>query len=288
MSDNMAVTESRRREAPGFPDSLKWRVISGSVLAAVAFTLAYAGPVYFAALVLVIALFIAWEWGHMVRGTTADLAFFVHAVAVTAAVGLATAGYAALGVAVLVTAAIILVPLVFGRGARLSALGVFYAGLPALSLLWLRLDEPYGLSAVLFIFAIVWTSDIAAYAAGRLIGGPRLWPRISPKKTWAGLIGAVSASALIAGLIAPLLADASPLRLAITGASLSLVAQMGDLAESALKRLFGLKDASHFIPGHGGFMDRMDSIVAVAVAAALLALAVGPHEPARALLSGAG
>lgn len=288
MSDNMAMTGTSRREAPGFPDSLKWRVISGSVLASVAFTLAYVGPVYFAALVLVVALFIAWEWGHMVRGTTADLAFFVHVTAVSAAIVLAAAGYAALGVAVLMTGAIILVPLVFGRGARLSALGVFYAGLPALSLLWLRLDEPYGLAAVLFIFAIVWTSDIAAYAAGRLIGGPRLWPRISPKKTWAGLIGAVSASALVAGLIAPFLADASSLRLAVTGAALSLVAQMGDLAESALKRLFGLKDASHLIPGHGGFMDRMDSIVAVAVAAALFAFAVGPHEPARALLFGPG
>jgi phosphatidate cytidylyltransferase len=187
---------------------------------------------------------------------------------------------------VLLCAAIILVPLVFGRGARLSALGVFYVGLPAIALLWLRQDEPYGFAAVLLIFAIVWSSDIAAFAAGRAIGGPKLWPRISPNKTWSGLIGGVTAGALAAVLVGQAVGDAAPLRLGLVGLGLSLVAQMGDLAESALKRLFGRKDASDLIPGHGGFMDRMDSIVAVAVAAAVLALAVNAHAPARALLFG--
>lgn len=286
MSDNMAATQTDRRGGSVLTDNLKWRIISGAVMAGIAFALAYAGPSYFAALVLVVALFISWEWGRMVRGVSTDLAFFVHAAAVVAAIVLAACGYAALGVAVLVTGAIILVPLVFGHGARLSALGVFYVGVPAVSLLWLRLDEPYGLAAVLFIFAIVWTSDIAAYTAGRLIGGPRLWPRVSPKKTWAGLAGALLASAAVAALAALLLGDAALLRLVLVGVGLSLVAQIGDLAESALKRLFGRKDASHLIPGHGGFMDRMDSIVTAAVAAGLLALAIGPHGPARALLFG--
>jgi phosphatidate cytidylyltransferase len=286
MSDNLAVSEVDRRGRPALSPNLKLRIVSGAVLAAVAFGLAYAGPKPFAVLVLVVALFVSWEWGRMVRGVGADLAFFIHAIAVTAAILLATAGYAALGGAVLVTAAIILIPLVFGRGARLSALGVFYVGLPAISLLWLRSDEPYGFAVVLLIFAIVWSSDIAAFAAGRTIGGPKLWPRISPNKTWAGLIAALAAGAVAALIVVPLVADASPLRLALTGLGLSLVAQMGDLAESGLKRLFGLKDASDLIPGHGGFMDRMDSIVAVAVAAALFALAVDPHAPARALLLG--
>lgn len=286
MSENIAVTEAARREGGALSANLKSRIVSGTLLAAVALALAWAGPMPFAALVLVVALFISWEWGGMVRGVSADLAFLVHAVAVAAAVALTAAGYAALGLAVLVTAAIILVPLVFGRGARLSALGVFYVGLPAVSLLWLRLDAPYGLAAVLLVFAIVWSSDIAAFAAGRLIGGPKLWPRISPNKTWAGLIGGVSAGAAAAGIVALFLAEASPLRLTLTGLGLSLVAQVGDLAESALKRLFGLKDASDLIPGHGGFMDRMDSIIAVAVAAALLALAVDAQAPARALLFG--
>ncbi len=287
MSDHMAATQTDRSGRLTVSENLKLRIASGAVLAAIAFGLAYAGPEPFAALVLVVALFVSWEWGHMVRGVGADLAFFIHAVAVTAAIGLAVAGYAALGAAVLVTAAIILVPLVFGRGARLSALGVFYVGLPAISLLWLRSNEPYGFAAVVLVFAIVWCSDIGAYAAGRLIGGPRLWPKISPNKTWAGLIGGLAAGTAAAAIVAPLFAaEASPLRLALTGLGLSVVAQAGDLAESALKRLFGLKDASDLIPGHGGFMDRMDSIVAVAVAAALFAFVVDAHAPARALLFG--
>lgn len=286
MSDNLAVSEADRRGRPALSPNLKLRILSGAVMAGIAFGLAYAGLKPFAVLVLVVALFVSWEWGHMVRGVGADLAFFIHATAVTGAILLATAGYAALGGAVLVTAAIILIPLVFGRGARLSALGVFYVGLPAISLLWLRSDEPYGFAVVLLIFAIVWSSDIAAFAAGRTIGGPKLWPRISPNKTWAGLIAALTAGAVAALIVVPLVADASPLRLVLTGLGLSLVAQLGDLAESGLKRLFGLKDASDLIPGHGGFMDRMDSIVAVAVAAALFALAVDPHAPARALLLG--
>jgi phosphatidate cytidylyltransferase len=150
----MAVTEADRRRRPALSENLKTRIASGTLLAAVALALAWAGPMPFAALVLVVALFISWEWGGMVRGVSADLAFLVHAVAVAAAVALTAAGYAALGLAVLVTAAIILVPLVFGRGARLSALGVFYVGLPAVALLWLRSDEPYGPAAAL-VFAIV-------------------------------------------------------------------------------------------------------------------------------------
>jgi phosphatidate cytidylyltransferase len=285
MTENTAV-ETARRSGPALSQNLKMRIVSGAVLAAAAFGLAWAGPLPFALLVLVVALFVSWEWGRMVRGVGNDLAFYVHVTAVVVAIGLACAGYAALGAAALLCAAIILVPLVFGRGARLSALGVFYVGLPAIALLWLRQDEPYGFAAVLLIFAIVWSSDIAAFAAGRLIGGPKLWPRISPNKTWSGLIGGVTAGAFAAVLVGQAFGDGSPLRLALVGLGLSLVAQMGDLAESALKRLFGRKDASDLIPGHGGFMDRMDSIVAVAVAAAVLALVVNAHAPARALLFG--
>ena len=286
MPEHMALTEVEERGSGGAPSNLKWRIASGFVLVAVALGFAYAGPRPFALLVFVVALFLSWEWGRMVRGVATDLAFYVHALGVSAAIALASMGYAALSVAVLVTAAIILVPLVFGRGARLSALGVFYVGLPAVALLWVRADEPYGFAALLLIFAIVWSSDIAAFAAGRLIGGPKLWPRVSPNKTWSGLIGGCLAAALAAAAFAYFLEASSVVRLALTGLGLALVAQIGDLAESALKRLFGRKDASSLIPGHGGFMDRMDSIMAVAIAASVLALAINAHAPARALLFG--
>ena len=285
MSDNLAVSETERRGGGGLSQNLRARILWGSVLAAVALLLTYAGPIPFAVFVLVVALFVSWEWGRMVRGVSADVAFYVQAIAVTAAIALTTAGYAALAVAVIVTAAIIFVPLVFGRGARLSALGAFYVGLPSISLVWVRQDAPYGFLAVLLIFAVVWSSDIAAYAAGRTIGGPKLWPRISPNKTWAGLIGGTLAC-VIAGAIFAQIIDASPLRLMLLALGLGLVAQAGDLGESALKRLFGFKDASGLIPGHGGFMDRMDSIVAVAVVAGMIAFAIDPHAPAQALLFG--
>ncbi|HEY8246776.1 MAG TPA: phosphatidate cytidylyltransferase [Hyphomicrobium sp.] len=286
MPDNVVASEGEGGGAPWLSSNLKLRIFSGAVLALVAFLLAYAGPLPFAVLVLGCALVISWEWGRLVRGATFDLGFFVHALAVTAAIVLAGAGYAALAVAALAIAAIILIPLYMGRGARLSALGVLYVGLPAIALLWLRGDEPFGFTAVLFIFAVVWSSDTAAYAAGRSIGGPKLWPRVSPNKTWAGLIGALCAGAAAAAVFAILEPEAAPVRLILVGVGLALIAQAGDLAESALKRLFNLKDASDLIPGHGGFMDRMDSIVAAAVAAALLALAIDPHAPARALLFG--
>ena len=122
MSDNLAVSETEQHAARGLSQNLRNRLIWGSALALVALALTFAGPIPFAVLVLVVALFVSWEWGRMVRRVGADAAFFVQAVAVTAAVALTSAGYAVLAVAVIVTAAIILIPLVFGRGARLSAL----------------------------------------------------------------------------------------------------------------------------------------------------------------------
>jgi len=286
MPDKAMTPEAESGAMPWLSSNLRLRLISGSVLAVVAFVLTYAGPLPFAALVLFCTLVISWEWGGLVRDTTFDTGFFVHATAVTIAIVLAAAGYAALSIAVLAVAAIVLIPICFGNRARLSALGVFYDGLPAIALLWLRTDEPLGFIAVLFIFAVVWSSDTAAYAAGSNIGGPKLWPRVSPHKTWSGLIGALCAGAASGAVIAAIEPEAGAARLVLIGTALALIAQGGDLAESALKRLFHHKDASGLIPGHGGFMDRMDSLIAVAVAAALLALVIDPHAPARALLYG--
>jgi phosphatidate cytidylyltransferase len=239
----------------------------------------------FASLVLLVALLMSWEWGRVVRGVEFDLTFLVHAAAVAIGLGLAAFGYAALGLAVLTTGSIIVVPLQFGERPLVSAAGVLYAGLPAVALLWLRGDEPYGFLAVLFIFAIVWATDIFAYLSGHIIGGPKLWPNVSPNKTWSGLIGGVASSTLAGALFAYYLGSRVP-ALAASGFILGLIAQAGDLAESALKRRFGVKDTSNLIPGHGGFMDRMDGVVTVAVTAALFALFAGPGAPARALLFG--
>jgi phosphatidate cytidylyltransferase len=264
---------------------LRPRIVSGLVLAAVALALTYAGPHPFALLVLVIAVLMSWEWGRVVRGTELDVTFVVHALATTMAALLAAMGYAALGVAAVIIGAIIVIPLQFGEKVWHSAQGVLYTGLPVVSLLWLRGDEPYGLRAVLFIFVIVWTTDTAAYVSGQLFKGPKLWPSVSPNKTWSGLVGGIVGS-VIAGVLFAEVVGAPPAWLAAAGFALGLVAQAGDLAESALKRGFGVKDSSNLIPGHGGFMDRMDSIVAAAVAAAAFTLFIDAHAPAAALLFG--
>ncbi len=271
---------------PKKKSDLKPRLIAGAAMAVVALGLTFAGPVPFALLVGLVALLMCWEWGRVVRSEDFSAALVVHAVAITAAVGLAASHQprAALGAIAAGAAALLVLPLSERRA--MSGLGVFYVGLPVVALLWMRSDAVLGLSAVLFMFLIVWTSDIAAFAAGRGIGGPKLWPRVSPNKTWSGFLGGVSASAVAGALFAQAVPGAASPRLALLALALAVVAQGGDLAESAMKRWFGVKDSSNIIPGHGGVMDRADSTVAVSIAAAILALIVNAAAPARALLLG--
>jgi phosphatidate cytidylyltransferase len=282
------VGEVTERMAVTRPASLsrdfKLRVASGLVLAAVALAANYAGPLHFSALVIVIASLMCWEWGCVVRSTAFDAKLTVHSLAVIAAALLAASGVYSEALVALLVGALAVAAIRHGSAPRLSMLGVFYVGLPAVALIWLRNDEPYGALAILFIFTIVWTTDTFAYVCGSLIGGPKLWPQISPNKTWAGALGGV-AFAAVAGLVfALLISRPFPLELAAAGLMLSICAQVGDLAESALKRAFGVKHASRLIPGHGGFLDRMDGIVAAASVAAVAAMLVNIEQPARALL----
>jgi phosphatidate cytidylyltransferase len=263
---------------------LKPRILSGLLLALVAVGLAYAGPLSFALLVVAVGLLMCWEWGRIVRGEGFDIAFVAHSVAVLAASIAAARGFAAIGLIVVLIGAIIVLLMRFGRQGRLSGLGVLYVGLPAVALLWIRSDEPHGFKAVMFVLLVVWATDTFAYLGGRIIGGSRLWPRVSPNKTWAGLICGITGATFMGVLFALPLAGASIWRLAASALVLGLVSQAGDLAESALKRGFGVKDASSLIPGHGGFLDRVDGVVPAAVAAALLGLLLNFHAPAQAIL----
>ncbi|MGD9668359.1 MAG: phosphatidate cytidylyltransferase [Hyphomicrobiaceae bacterium] len=270
-------------QGPKTSSDLKPRLIAGAVMAAVALILDYAGPIPFALLVVGVAVVMCWEWGRLVRAEDYGPALVVHALAVVFAGVLAAAGLPALGLAALAIGAGVLLAMPFGSRRLMSTAGVAYVGLPVIALLWLRDDPALGFEAVLFLFAIVWGSDIGAFAAGRGIGGPKLWPRVSPNKTWAGFFGGLTAG-LVAGIIfAHVVPGTSSLVLAVVGLILALAAQMGDLAESALKRRFGIKDSSAIIPGHGGVMDRADSMVAVSIAVSLLALLVNADSPARAL-----
>lgn len=280
-------SNGKAARAPGrFSGDLRPRVVSGLVLSALALVLDYHGGLPFALLVTAIGLVMSWEWGRIVRGQSFDLAFYVHAGGVLLAIALAQAGLAALGVVAAAVAAVIVLPVSFGRRGLLSAAGVLYVSLPALTLVWMRGAPSHGFLAVLFVLLLVAMTDIGAYFGGRLIGGPKLWPRVSPNKTWAGLITGVAASAGSAAVFASQVAGASIGRLAMAGLLLGLLAQCGDLAESALKRDAGVKDASQLLPGHGGFLDRMDGVVLAAIAAGLFAALLDPANPGRALLLG--
>lgn len=154
-----------------------------------------------------------------------------------------------------------------------ALLGPAYVAVPGLSLVMLRADPDAGLVSIYWLFCVIWTADTAAYFAGRLIGGPKLWPAVSPKKTWAGLFGAMAGAVLASVLV--ILAAGLSFSVALIGmaAVLAVVEQGGDLYESALKRRAGVKDSGRLIPGHGGALDRVDGLVAAAAVAWLMSAA---------------
>jgi phosphatidate cytidylyltransferase len=165
------------------------------------------------------------------------------------------------------------------------ASGIPYAGALGVAPIVLRSDGENGFLAMIFLFAVVWATDIVAYFVGRVVGGPKLMPQVSPKKTWSGALGG-TAAAVVAGLIVAHVAALNGwFAIAMLAVVLSIFSQGGDLLESFLKRKFGAKDSSHLIPGHGGLMDRLDGFVTASVVAALIGLARGGFEaPGRGVL----
>lgn len=261
------------------------RIASGIVMAAVTGGFLYFGGLPFALLVTAVGVMTGFEWSRIVRETDIDAGLIVQVLAVVIAAALTWVGLAALGLAVIVGGTILTGLLCFRTRPLLSAEGVLYAGLPVVALIWLRDDQPDGLHAVLFILIAVVATDVAAFVFGRLIGGPKLAPAVSPNKTWSGFVGGVSSAGLATAAFGHVI-GANAIMLGVAGVVLGVVAQIGDLTESALKRSFGVKDSGAIIPGHGGIMDRVDGLVFAAVAAGFVAFALDPQAPARALLYG--
>ena len=167
-------------------------------------------------------------------------------------------------------------PTARGGGALPRMAGIAYVALAAAALVLVRGDPIAGRANVVFLVLIVWAGDIGAYLVGRMLGGPRLAPRISPGKTWSGAVGGLLAAIAVGLAAAPFLADAaSGWRTALVSAIIGIVAQAGDLLESFVKRRLEVKDSSQLIPGHGGLFDRLDGVLSSALAAAALALALG-------------
>lgn len=261
---------------------LRTRVISAVVLAPVVLLAAWAGGWPFALLMAVVAALVMWEWSRIVRRTGADPATLAISGACAVPVVVLAAGLP--GLATLSVAFLALGAHQVARArdpASLMGIGVAYACLPAMALVLLRGDPAFGIAAVAYLVAIVWASDIGGYFTGRWIGGPKLWPAVSPKKTWSGSIGSLLTAIAAAASVLALLGLLSPWPVVLAGI-LSIVSQAGDLAESALKRRFGVKDASNLIPGHGGIMDRIDGLAAASLAAAAVGLARGGADAAGA------
>lgn len=250
--------------------NLLMRVIAALVLAPSAIAIAYAGGWLWAALVTLAAVGLYVEW-LMIVGAARETRVIAPGVAALAVAGLCLAFGRIDAALVVLAVGLAAVALLSPERRSWTATGFAYAAAAEIASVLVRLDPAQGFAALMLILLIVWVTDIGGYFAGRGIGGPKLWPRVSPRKTWAGAVGGFSASlAVAAGFAALGLGKTGPLLL--LGAVLSVASQLGDLFESAVKRRFGVKDSSQIIPGHGGLMDRLDGFVAAIVLAAIFGL----------------
>lgn len=275
------------RPAGAFSDpDLKKRVVSALVLIPVAIFTAWLGDWPFAILWLCGAALVLWEWNRLVLPGAPAVLYAGELVALTAALGLEryflNPGFAMVALGAGAGVALALSPQ--GRS-RWAIAGLLYAAAVVLGPTILRDDNSLGFVAILWLFAVVWGTDVAAYFCGRSIGGPKLWPRLSPKKTWSGFIGGTLIGTAIALVVVRIAGIPFSLGLALATWVIAALSQGGDLFESSVKRRFAAKDAGSIIPGHGGVMDRLDGFLVAAVAAAALGLMRGGMgNPAAGLL----
>ena len=248
--------------------NLLMRILAAAVLAPLAIAIAYAGGWLWAGLVMLAAIGLYVEWLAIV-GVIRETRVVAAGVAALAIAGVCLAAGRINAALLVLAVGFAAVALLAPRQRGWAATGFFYAAAAEIASVLVRRDPMEGFAALILILLVVWVTDIGGYFAGRGIGGPKLWPRVSPNKTWAGAIGGFFASLLVAtGFAACGLGKTGPLLL--LGAVLTIASQLGDLFESAVKRRFGVKDSSHIIPGHGGLLDRLDGFVAAIVLAAIL------------------
>jgi phosphatidate cytidylyltransferase len=269
----------------GSGSDLPLRVVSALVMIPLAIGTAYLGGLPFAIFWSLAAIGILWEWGSLVAGAERSRVVLGGEAAVVIALALVAFARSPEAVGVLVLGAIAVAMIAPPERRGWAAAGVPYAGAVGVAAIVLRADGEDGWVAMIFLFAIVWTTDIAAYFVGRLVGGPKLMPRVSPKKTWSGALGGLLAAVLAALAVAATADLPSLVPVGLLAVALSVLAQGGDLFESFVKRRFQAKDSSHLIPGHGGLMDRLDGFVCAATAAALIGVVRGGlAAPAHGLL----
>lgn len=222
------------RHALSISEQLRMRVISAGILIPLVLFIVWMGGLYYDALILVAAILMSFEWNTVMSSETVE-------------------------------------PLSPSSKKIWHGVGIVYVMLFSLPLMYLR-DLEQGFGVILLLLLLIWATDIAAYFTGKLVGGPKIWPRISPKKTWSGLFGGMVAAGLVAMLATAIFSAQNVAVMFLWGAVLAFVAQVGDFLESWIKRRFDVKDSGGLIPGHGGIMDRMDGFVTVAPIFALIVI----------------
>lgn len=271
---------------------LRQRALSAAVLGPLALLAIWLGAEWYTLMIAAGTAILAWEWVHLCGlrlrawpGLAVPLALFAAGLAAVLGHHLLALLLLPAGAALAAWAASADPRRAPGAPVLRLGAGVIYVGLAGIGLIWLRGEGEPGRAAVLFVVLIVWACDIGAYMVGRLVGGPRLWPAVSPNKTWSGAFGG-----LVAGVAAGLAvaaafdAEARLLRVAVIAALVGLASTAGDLAESAIKRHFHVKDSSALIPGHGGLLDRVDGLLAAVPVACAIALAQGMASGGERLL----
>jgi phosphatidate cytidylyltransferase len=265
--------------------NLGLRIISSLVLAPLALATAYWGGIAFLAFWSAAALVVLWEWDTLVCAHDKYPVLILGMVALVGAALLLA--FESPGTAVtLIVLGVLGITTLASKVRRLwCAVGLVYAGALQLAPVLLRADAAWGFAAMVFLFVVVWGTDIAAYFSGRALGGAKLMPQISPSKTWSGAAGG-TAVGVIAGLVVAQLAGVTHLAaVGLVALVLSVASQAGDLLESAVKRRFNAKDASTLLPGHGGLMDRLDGFLVAVVVALVIGVARGGFAaPARGLM----
>ncbi len=256
------------------------RTGSAAVLVAIALGAAWLGGPATGVVAAVAAVVVWLEWARVTGAGDAEARLLAVPVGIATLVG--GFGFLAIGFVIAGGTAF---ALLLARPSGWSAAGIVYSAILGLGLLSVRLSAELGLTALFFLFAVVWATDTGAFFAGRTIGGAKLWPRVSPKKTWAGAVGGLIAAVVAAVAVAVAAGLALSPGLIGMAVLLSIACELGDLFESAVKRRFNVKDSGHIIPGHGGLMDRVDGLIFACALAALAGwLRGGPEHIAAGLL----
>lgn len=276
--DSSQITKDNSSAQGGDTNGLTLRIISALVLVPIALYAVYAGGWLLNIWILLFAVLMSFEWARLIAPTkTAGEISTLFGLYVLTVAALSYWGNQGDWTMAAMTAAgggslAFLIGLVMKLRPVYAFVGIIYIALPLAAILWIRLEAAQPVLTLLWLLFIVWATDTGGFFAGKSLGGPKLAPRISPNKTWSGALGGVGLAVLVGLSFSFFIEVKSILDFIVLSVVLSAISQVGDLFESALKRRFGVKDISGFIPGHGGAMDRIDGLVFVLMAAAAIGL----------------